>query len=85
VVSFTQGLPTASSAGLDACRQVATILGAKARPEDAVAFKAYLLRVANTVSGAAKEGGFLGIGGQAVSPQEQQIVAQIAAALGVSA
>jgi hypothetical protein len=35
------------------------------------------------VAAAVKEGGFLGIGGTAVSPEEQQAIDQLAALVGV--
>jgi hypothetical protein len=72
----------AGTAGLEACRQVASLVEAKASPQDAAAYKAMLVDVANKVAQAAKEGGFLGIGGQQVSDAEQQALTAIGEALG---
>jgi hypothetical protein len=65
-------------------RLVAALLDAKA-PEDAPAFKAWLLRIAERVAEASKEGGFLGFGGVQVSEAEKSTLAEISAALNVPA
>jgi hypothetical protein len=65
-------------------RQVAALLEAKA-PEDAPAFKAWLLRVAERVAEASKEGGFLGFGGVQVSEAERATLAEISDALNLAA
>jgi hypothetical protein len=65
-------------------REVAALLEAKA-PEDAPAFKAWLLRVAERVAEASKEGGFLGFGGVQVSEAERTTLAEISAALNLAA
>ena len=43
----------------------------RATPEEAEQYKSFILRVADVVARAAKEGGVLGIGGKEVSEQEQ--------------
>ena len=63
---------------LDALRQVAALLAAKA-PEDAAAFKAWLAQISQNVAEAAKEGGFLGFGGVQVSDAEKATLGEIAA------
>jgi hypothetical protein len=75
-------LQQTGTAGLETCRQVASLVDAKASPQDAAAYKAMLLDVANKVASAAKEGGFLGIGGKQVSDAEQQALTAIGQALG---
>ena len=65
---------------LDALRQVAALLAAKA-PADAPAFKAWLAQISQSVAEAAKEGGFLGFGGVQVSEAEKATLAEIATAL----
>lgn len=67
------------------CQEVAGVLQAKASAEDADAYKRWLLSVAQTVAGAAKEGGFLGFGGAQVSKTEVATINEIAAALGLQA
>jgi hypothetical protein len=62
-------------------KAVAGILDEKA-PEDAAAFKVWLLQVAQKAAEAGTEGGFLGFGGVAVSDAEKATLAEISAALG---
>ncbi len=57
------------------------IVNAKASAEDAAAYKALMLKVAEKVANAAKEGGFMGIGGVLVNDAEKQAIAEITAAL----
>jgi hypothetical protein len=54
-------------------------------PAEVEGYKSWLVSVAVKVSQASKEGGFLGIGGTLVSPEEQEALAQLARTLGVSA
>ena len=56
------------------------ILSAKA-PGDAAAFKNWLRQISQSVAEAASEGGFLGIGGVAVSDAEKATLAEISSAL----
>jgi hypothetical protein len=65
-------------------RLVAALLDGKA-PEDAPAFKTWLLRIAERVAEASKEGGFLGFGGVQVSEAERATLAEISGALGLTA
>jgi hypothetical protein len=69
---------------IDALRQVSALLDTKARA-DAVAFKTWLRHIAQSVAEAAKEGGFLGFGGVAVSETEKATLAEISAALNLPA
>lgn len=57
---------------------------AKADPAEAAEYRSWVLDVAASVAGAAKEGGFLGIGGEEVGEGEEQMMSAISAALGVS-
>jgi hypothetical protein len=54
-------------------------------PAEAHAYKTWLVSVAEKVSQASKEGGFLGIGGTVVSSSEQEALEQLAGVLGVKA
>ena len=63
-------------AGLDGFLQVMS----KA-PGDAVAYKAWLLQISQSVAEAAEEGGFLGFGGVPVSDAEKATLAEISTAL----
>jgi hypothetical protein len=46
----------------------------KATPEEAQEYRDFILRVADVVAHAAKEGGVLGIGGKQVTEQEQAVL-----------
>lgn len=70
---------------LDNCRSVAALLQTKASPEEADAYKRWLLAVAQSVAAAAKEGGIFGFGGKQVSESEVATINEIAAALGIEA
>jgi hypothetical protein len=63
-------------------RDAMSILESKATPEEADAYKTFVMRVAQAVAGAHKEGGFLGIGGQRISDAEEQALDEISHALG---
>ena len=65
---------------VDILRQAAIVLDAKA-PDDATAFKGWLHQISQHVAEASKEGGFLGIGGVAVSEAEKATLAEISSAL----
>jgi hypothetical protein len=65
---------------IETLRQVAEVVDAKAAA-DATAFKIWLRQISQHVAEAAKEGGFLGIGGVAVSEAEKATLAEISNAL----
>jgi hypothetical protein len=71
-------LPTASRQRL---REAVSILKEKASAEDAEAYKKFVLDVAQAAAEAHKEGGFIGIGGKPISPEEQAALDEIGAAL----
>jgi hypothetical protein len=59
----------------------ARLVEQKATPEEAEQYRQFILRVADVVAHAAKEGGVLGIGGKEVSEQEQAVLDELAAKL----
>jgi hypothetical protein len=65
-------------------RQAGAVVDSKA-PGDAAAFKGWLRQISQHVAEAAKEGGFLGIGGVAVSEAEKATLAEISSALKLAA
>ena len=69
------------SAALEACRQAAAIVAKKGEPDEAQAFKGWLVSIGEKVAEAAKEGGFLGIGGTRVSDQEKSALKDLSSAL----
>jgi hypothetical protein len=62
---------------LDTLRQLSALLAAKAPADEATSFRQWLLATAQRVAGAAKEGGFLGIGGTSISAEETAAIAQV--------
>ena len=64
---------------LDQIRRAVRTLDRHATDEELVAYKRFVYALAQGVAAAHKEGGFLGIGGQAVSPNEQTALDAIAA------
>jgi len=73
---FRKAASEQSRAGLD-------LLKRKGTPEDVAAFSDFLLKLGEKVANAAKEGAFLGFGGERVSEGERVILAELAQALGV--
>jgi hypothetical protein len=65
---------------IERARQASEILAAKASPEDAAAYKLWLLETAAAVCAAATTGGFLGIGGERISEKEQAYLNDLAEA-----
>lgn len=73
---FRKAATDKSRAGLD-------LLKRKGTPEDVAAFIDFLLKLGEKVANAAKEGAFLGFGGERVSEEEHVILAELAQALDV--
>jgi hypothetical protein len=69
---------------LDELRGVNELVTAKATSGEAAAFRRWLVAAAQAAADAAKEGGFMGFGGEQVSAGEQQMLDQVRAALGMT-
>ena len=69
---------------LEELRGVNEIVTAKATPQEAEAFRRWLVVAAQAAADAAKEGGFMGFGAEQVSAGEQQMLDQVRAALSVA-
>ena len=67
---------------LDACRAVGALL-AQIAPEDAEGYQRWVYETAQASAAAAREGGFLGMGGVKVNIAEEDALYEIAAALGI--
>jgi hypothetical protein len=65
-------------------REAVRIVEEKATPEEAGQYRQFVLRVADVVAHAHKEGGVLGIGGKEVSQEEQAVLDRLASTLGTS-
>ena len=66
-------------------REAVRTVEEKATPEEAEQYRSFVLRVADVVAHAAKEGGVLGIGGKEVSEQEQAAIDQLSRQLETNA
>ena len=55
-------------------RSAIALVDQKATPEEAQEYRDFILRLADVVAHAAKEGGVLGIGGKEVTEQEQTVL-----------
>jgi hypothetical protein len=60
------------------------LLEQKATPDEVEAYRDFVLKVADTVARAHKEGGVLGIGGKEISESEQAVLDDLSATLGRS-
>ena len=69
---------------LDELSAVNDVVRAKATPEEADAFRRWLLDVARAAADSAKEGGFMGFGAVRVSEGEQTMLEQLRSTLGVT-
>jgi hypothetical protein len=67
----------AGEAILDELRAVNELVTQKATPEEAAAFRAWLLDAAKDAADAAKEGGFLGFKAERVSAGEQEMLGKL--------
>jgi hypothetical protein len=66
---------------LDELRAVDAIVASKATPEEAAAFRRWLLDAAKAAADAAKEGGFMGFGAEQVSRGEETMLQHLRSAL----
>ncbi len=74
---------TLRQAAIDKARAAVAILKQKSTPEDVKAYQDFLLNLGNRVANAAKEGSFLGFGGERVSEPERSLLAELTQSLGV--
>jgi hypothetical protein len=81
LAGFKPGGGTAGIEILDELREVNRIVSEKASPEEAAAFREWLLEAAREAADAAKEGGFLGFKAERVSEGEERMLQQLEGAL----
>jgi hypothetical protein len=74
--------PQAAQQSVEELGAVSEIVSSKATPEEAAAFKQWLLATAQAAADAAKEGGFMGFGAVQVSEGEENMLDQVRAAIG---
>jgi len=70
---------------VDEISRAGEIVSAKASPEEAEAFRAWIMECAQSAADAAKEGGFMGFHAERVSQGEKEMLAQLRSALGMPA
>jgi hypothetical protein len=66
---------------IERCRAVTALIAGRASDTDALGYRTWLFTLAQRVAEAAKEGGFLGIGGDAVDAREQALLNEMKRAL----
>ena len=69
---------------LEELRAVDEVVSAKATPQEAQAFRGWMVAVAQAAADAAKEGGFMGFGAELVSQGERDMMKRVAKAVGAS-
>lgn len=79
--SREQQLGNFREAAIKRVREAVELVQRKGTPEEAAAYKGMLLAVADRAAHAAKEGGFLGIGGERVSANEKAFLDALQGAL----
>ncbi len=79
-----QQMENLKSAVLARIAEAMELLGRKAAPEEANAYRRLILEVAEKAASAAREGGFLGFGGERVSGAEQAFLDDVKNALGLA-
>jgi hypothetical protein len=73
------------SLAVEQCQAAVALLNQKGGAGEAESYKRWVMDIAQKVANAAKEGAFFGLGGERVSEAEQAILADLAAALQVTA
>jgi hypothetical protein len=71
------------AAATEILKRTSELLSQKATPEEAAEVKQWLAKIGQATAEAAKEGGFLGIGGTLVSDQEKAALETIKSTLGL--
>jgi hypothetical protein len=71
-------------AGNERLRAAVALVQSKATPEEVEDYRQFILRVADTVAHAHKEGGVLGIGGKEVSDRERAVLDELSQAIGAA-
>lgn len=72
-----KNMQEAKAQSIDGVRQAVWLVNAKASPEDAQAYKDMLMEVVEKTAQAAKEGGFLGLGGEQINDAERAAMAEL--------
>ena len=76
-----KNMDEAKAQSLEGVRQAVWLVSSKCSPADAQAYREMLVQVADKTAAAAKEGGFLGMGGEQVSAAERAAVEELKAVI----
>jgi hypothetical protein len=79
--SGAENMDQAKAKMLDDIKQSVSIISSKGSPEEIAAYKKLMVEVAQNVANAAKEGGFMGIGGTVVNDAEKTAISDIQTAV----
>jgi hypothetical protein len=82
--SREQQMLNLKNAVLERVKSAVALVGTKASPAEADAYRQMLLGVAQQAADASKEGGFLGFGGVRVSEKEKTFIAEVKGAAGIA-
>ena len=80
--SRDQQMQNFKTAVLERVKAAADLVGRKATPEEAKAYRRMLVEIADKAANASSEGGFLGFGGVRVSDKEKGFLAEVSKAAG---
>lgn len=72
-----KNLDDVKNMALEGVRQAVWLVKAKTSPADAQAYQELLMQVAEATAKAAKEGGFLGIGGEQINDKERAMMTEL--------
>lgn len=72
-----KNMDEARAQSVEGVRQALWLVSSKASPEDAQAYKDMLMQVVEGTAKAAKEGGFLGLGGEQINDKEREVMAEL--------
>lgn len=72
-----KNMDEAKAQSLEGVRQAVWLVSSKASPEDAQAYKDMLMQVVENTAKAAKEGGFLGLGGEQINDKERAVMEEL--------
>ncbi len=79
-----KNLDEVKAQSLDGVRQALWLVSSKGSPEDVAAYKAMIMQVTEKTAAAAKEGGFLGMGGEQVNDKERAVIEEVRNLIGGS-
>lgn len=80
-----RNMEEAVAQSIEGVRQAIWLVSSKTSQEDAAAYRQMLIEVVERTAQAAKEGGFLGIGGEQVNDKEREVIEELRRVIGGAA